>query len=79
MNGVKAQIRGISMDDGSLVVDEFDEHNNRTGKAFKLLPDGNSFDFFNGLLRQKVQSHQSAKKHSQFDMAEVDAHDTRTF
>ncbi|KAK6518521.1 biotin holocarboxylase synthetase, variant 2 [Arthrobotrys conoides] len=49
----KACIQGISMDDGMLVVAELDEHSVRTGKAFKLQADGNSFDFFNGLLRKK--------------------------
>ncbi|KAK6347718.1 biotin holocarboxylase synthetase [Orbilia javanica] len=49
----KACIQGISMDDGMLVVSEIDEHNMHTGKEFKLQADGNSFDFFNGLLRRK--------------------------
>ncbi|KAF3152750.1 biotin holocarboxylase synthetase [Orbilia oligospora] len=49
----KACIQGISMDDGMLVVSELNEHNMRTGKQFKLQADGNSFDFFNGLLRKK--------------------------
>ncbi|KAK6501055.1 biotin holocarboxylase synthetase [Arthrobotrys musiformis] len=50
----KARIQGISMDDGMLVVSELDEHGTRTGKEFKLQADGNSFDFFNGLLRKKI-------------------------
>ncbi|KAJ6262805.1 hypothetical protein Dda_1362 [Drechslerella dactyloides] len=54
MNGVSARIRGLSMDDGTLVVDELDEFNNKTGKAFKLQTDGNSFDFFKGLLKKKI-------------------------
>ncbi|RVD85215.1 uncharacterized protein DFL_003543 [Arthrobotrys flagrans] len=49
----RARIQGISMDDGMLVVSELDEHDMRTGKEFKLQADGNSFDFFNGLLRKK--------------------------
>ncbi|KAF3938349.1 hypothetical protein ABW19_dt0200963 [Dactylella cylindrospora] len=54
MGGVKAQIRGLSMDDGMLVVDELDEYNNKTGKTYSLQTDGNSFDFFNGLLKKKT-------------------------
>ncbi|KAF3934396.1 hypothetical protein ABW20_dc0108618 [Dactylellina cionopaga] len=50
----KAQIKGISMEDGMLIVQELDEHATGTGKMFKLQTDGNSFDFFNGLLRKKI-------------------------
>ncbi|EWC44184.1 hypothetical protein DRE_06929 [Drechslerella stenobrocha 248] len=53
-DNTKVQIRGLSMDDGSLIVDELDKFNNHTGKAFKLQTDGNSFDFFNGLLKKKI-------------------------
>ncbi|KAK6357794.1 biotin holocarboxylase synthetase [Orbilia blumenaviensis] len=49
----RVRIQGISKDDGMLIVSEVDEHSLHTGTKFKLQADGNSFDFFNGLLKKK--------------------------
>ncbi|EPS43733.1 hypothetical protein H072_2280 [Dactylellina haptotyla CBS 200.50] len=49
-----ARIQGISMEDGMLLVNEVDDLFRNTGRTFKLQTDGNSFDFFKGLLRKKV-------------------------
>ncbi|KAF3927563.1 hypothetical protein AA313_de0205221 [Arthrobotrys entomopaga] len=53
-SGTKTQIQGISLDDGMLIANELDEYGRFTGKSFKLQTDGNSFDFFNGLIFKKA-------------------------
>lgn len=55
--GARARVRGITMDHGLLRADEvtgYDADERRTGKMFTLQSDGNSFDFFNGLLKVKT-------------------------
>lgn len=52
--GARARVRGITMDFGLLRVDEVDEEDRLTGKVWALQSDGNSFDFFKGLLRKKT-------------------------
>ncbi|KAI5794409.1 biotin-protein ligase [Peziza echinospora] len=51
--GAKARIRGITTDQGLLRADELDREGHATGRVFTLQSDGNSFDFFNGLLKTK--------------------------
>lgn len=55
--GTRARIRGITMDHGLLRAEEVvneDEDERKTGRIFTLQSDGNSFDFFNGLLKVKT-------------------------
>jgi biotin--protein ligase len=52
--GARARVRGITMDFGLLRVDEVDENDRLTGKVWTLQSDGNSFDFFRGLLKKKT-------------------------
>lgn len=53
--GTKARIKGISRDWGMLVVEELAGESERgTGRIVQLVSDGNSFDFFRGLVRRKV-------------------------
>ncbi|RPB16402.1 class II aaRS and biotin synthetase [Morchella conica CCBAS932] len=52
--GARARVRGITMDFGLLRVDEVDEEDRLTGKVWTLQSDGNSFDFFRGLLKKKT-------------------------
>ena len=47
--GIKARVLGITSDFGLLEVEEIG-----TGKRFTLQSDGNSFDFFRGLLKRKT-------------------------
>lgn len=50
--GVKGRIVGVTRDWGLLKVEEL-EQERPTGKTWALLSDGNSFDFFKGLLKRK--------------------------
>jgi len=52
--GVRARVRGITMEDGLLKVDELNDQARETGRKFTLQTDNNSFDFFKGLLKKKV-------------------------
>lgn len=52
--GARARVRGITSDFGLLVVDEVDAEGRGTGRTWTLQSDGNSFDFFRGLLRKKT-------------------------
>ncbi|RYN21517.1 hypothetical protein AA0112_g10237 [Alternaria arborescens] len=53
--GCKARIKGITRDWGLLLAEEVREVDGRgTGKIIQIQSDGNSFDFFRGLVRRKV-------------------------
>ncbi|RII11133.1 hypothetical protein CUC08_Gglean007137 [Alternaria sp. MG1] len=53
--GCKARIKGITRDWGLLLAEEVREIDGRgTGKIIQIQSDGNSFDFFRGLVRRKV-------------------------
>ncbi|KAI4644677.1 uncharacterized protein J4E78_009496 [Alternaria triticimaculans] len=52
---VKARIKGITRDWGLLLAEEVREVDGRgTGRVVQVQSDGNSFDFFRGLVRRKV-------------------------
>ncbi|KAK9468968.1 biotin-protein ligase [Lipomyces arxii] len=51
--GVRARIKGISLDYGMLLVEEVTFDGESTGKMYTLQPDGNSFDMLKGLLKKK--------------------------
>ncbi|CAN9276050.1 unnamed protein product [Alternaria alternata] len=54
-SGCKARIKGITRDWGLLLAEEVREIDGRgTGKTIQIQSDGNSFDFFRGLVRRKV-------------------------
>jgi len=48
------QIVGISRDHAHLLVEELGENGQPSGPVHDLHPDGNSFDFFHGLLKSKA-------------------------
>jgi len=50
--GAKGRVVGITRDWGLLEVEELDQ-GRLTGKMWTLMTDGNSFDFFKGLLKRK--------------------------
>lgn len=52
--GARARIKGITRDWGLLLAEELGWQDQKTGRSFVLNSDGNSFDFFNGLIRRKV-------------------------
>jgi biotin--protein ligase len=53
--GSKARIKGITRDWGLLLAEEVRELDGRgTGRVVQIQSDGNSFDFFRGLVRRKV-------------------------
>ncbi|KAI4958906.1 hypothetical protein J4E86_002626 [Alternaria arbusti] len=53
--GMKARIKGITRDWGLLLAEEMREVDGRgTGRVVQVQSDGNSFDFFRGLVRRKV-------------------------
>ena len=55
--GARARVRGVTMDHGLLRAEEVTgegEDERKTGRVFTLQSDGNSFDFFNGLLKVKT-------------------------
>lgn len=49
----KAKITGITLDYGLLEAVEIDDMGNITQNKLELWPDGNSFDFINGLIYQR--------------------------
>lgn len=51
--GPKGRIVGISHSSANLLVDELDKDGRPAGQRHELNPDGNSFDFFHGLLKTK--------------------------
>lgn len=53
LGNTKAKIKGISSNWGLLVVEELDRLGMSTGTEHELLPDGNSFDMFKGLISKK--------------------------
>ena len=53
-DGMKARIKGITRDWGLLLAEEVGWEDRSTGRVISLQSDGNSFDFFKGLVRQKV-------------------------
>ncbi|CAN9079427.1 unnamed protein product [Alternaria sp. RS040] len=54
-SGCRARIKGITRDWGLLLAEEVREIDGRgTGKIIQIQSDGNSFDFFRGLVRRKV-------------------------
>lgn len=52
--GVRCRVKGITRDWGMLRVEELGWEDRGTGKLYELMSDGNSFDFFKGLVRKKV-------------------------
>jgi biotin---protein ligase len=50
----RARIIGITSDWAYLRAEEIDKQDRGTGRMHDLQPDGNSFDFFNGLVKRKV-------------------------
>jgi biotin---protein ligase len=52
--GARCRVLGISRDWGMLRVEELGWEDQRTGRVWEVQSDGNSFDFFKGLLRRKV-------------------------
>ncbi|KAI1754619.1 class II aaRS and biotin synthetase [Xylaria castorea] len=50
----RGRIIGISSTTSNLLVQELGNDNQPTGQIHELGPDGNSFDFFHGLLKSKV-------------------------
>lgn len=53
-DGMKARIKGITRDWGLLLAEEVGWEDRSTGRMISLQSDGNSFDFFKGLVRRKV-------------------------
>lgn len=53
LSGAKARVRGISAQNGMLVVEKLDSIQRPTGERIELQPDGNSFDMMKGLLKKK--------------------------
>jgi biotin--protein ligase len=51
--GVRARIKGITRDWGLLLAEEVGWEDRGTGRVVRLQSDGNSFDFFRGLVRRK--------------------------
>ena len=52
--GARARIKGITRNWGLLRAEELGWEDRPTGKIWELQTDGNSFDFFKGLLKRKV-------------------------
>lgn len=55
--GVKARVKGITRDWGMLIAEEVDREGRMKwggGRRFEVMSDGNSFDFFKGLVRKKT-------------------------
>ena len=53
--GVRAQIKGISREWGYMIAEELGLNDQVTGKKWMLQSDSNSFDFFKGLVKRKIQ------------------------
>lgn len=49
----RGRIVGIDNTSADLLVEELGKDDHPTGHKYKLSPDGNSFDFFHGLLKKK--------------------------
>lgn len=49
----RGRIVGIDNTSANLVVEELSHDDHPTGYKYELGPDGNSFDFFHGLLKTK--------------------------
>jgi biotin--protein ligase len=49
----RARIHGITSDWAYLRAEEIDDQDHGTGKMHDLQPDGNSFDFWKGLVKRK--------------------------
>nr|POE76696.1 biotin--protein ligase [Quercus suber] len=54
VGGERAIVRGITNDWGLLVAEELGWQDQPTGKKWALQSDGNSFDFFRGLVKRKI-------------------------
>nr|POE94225.1 biotin--protein ligase [Quercus suber] len=54
VGGERAIVRGITSDWGLLVAEELGWQDQPTGKKWALQSDGNSFDFFRGLVKRKI-------------------------
>ena len=52
--GKRARITGITRDFGLLKAEELGWEDRPTGRIHELQSDGNSFDFFRGLVMRKV-------------------------
>ena len=52
--GSRARIKGITKDWGLLLAEELGWEDRPTGKMWQLQSDSNSFDFFKGLIKQKI-------------------------
>ncbi|KAI9844787.1 MAG: biotin holocarboxylase synthetase [Thelocarpon superellum] len=50
----RARIKGITRDWGLLLMEQLGWEDRATGRFWQLQSDGNSFDFFRGLIRRKV-------------------------
>ena len=51
--GARARIKGVTRDYGLLIAEELGFEDRRTGKVWEVMTDGNSFDFFRGLVKRK--------------------------
>jgi biotin--protein ligase len=49
----KARVRGVSLENGMLVVEKLDVVGRPSGEKIELQPDGNSFDMMKGMLKKK--------------------------
>ena len=52
--GSRARIKGITKDWGLLLAEGLGWEDRPTGKMWQLQSDSNSFDFFKGLIKQKI-------------------------
>jgi len=55
--GARARVKGITLEHGLLRAEEVTgegDDEKKSGRVFTLQSDGNSFDFFNGLLKVKT-------------------------
>ena len=52
--GMRARIKGITRDWGLLLAEEVGWEDRPTGRMVSLQSDGNSFDFFKGLVKRKT-------------------------
>lgn len=53
-DNIRAMIKGISLENGLLIVQEVDENDAPIGNVYELQPDGNLFDMMKGLLKKKT-------------------------
>ena len=52
--GSRARIKGITRDWGLLLAEELGWEDRPTGRIWQLQSNSNSFDFFKGLIKQKL-------------------------